>query len=59
MIFLQVENYCQNCPEFEPRCLRLAKLGEHDTFIECEHEDRCRTMKKYIEQQQISGKEEQ
>ena len=51
MIFLQVENYCQNCPEFEPRC--------YATFIKCEHEVRCRLMKKYIEQQQISGKEEQ
>lgn len=52
MITLQVENYCQNCPDFEPYCNRLYSLDDHvETLVQCVHKDRCKEIKAYIEQQ--------
>ena len=52
MIALQVENYCQNCPDFEPYCNRLYSLDDHvETLVQCVRKDRCKEIKKYIEQQ--------
>lgn len=53
MIALQVENYCQNCPDFEPYCNRLYSLQSVETLVQCVHKDRCKEIKTYIEQQAI------
>jgi hypothetical protein len=53
MISLQVENYCQNCPDFEPYCNRLYSLQSVETLVQCTHKDRCKEIKTYIEQQAI------
>ena len=51
MISLQVENYCQNCPDFEPyqNVLRIGR--ELHTIVQCTHKDRCNEIYKYICQQ--------
>jgi hypothetical protein len=53
MIEVEVENYCQDCEEFEPRCYtsvsyRYNKDGDPKrmvrTSICCRHRDRCRVI---------------
>jgi hypothetical protein len=51
MISLQVENYCQNCPDFEPYCNRLYSLQSVETLVQCAHKDLCKEIKAYIEGQ--------
>lgn len=51
MITLKVEDYCQNCPDFEPRSEKFTYEGwdneklEHmcrrDTFVTCENALKC------------------
>lgn len=43
MIKLEVEDYCQDCPEFEPAYshVRYLNTGKCDTFVECEHKIKC------------------
>lgn len=53
MIKLVVEEYCRNCPKFEPTL-----EGPHifgcgcdivvDTFIHCEHAEMCREIMNYL-----------
>lgn len=59
MIRLEVEDYCSNCPEFWPDVDRVStelhSFEEDnvktivDTIITCEHELRCKSIKKYME----------
>lgn len=55
MISLDIENYCHNCSEFEPDCKTIIYMADGkiivDTLVTCEHKDRCRNIKTYIEQQ--------
>lgn len=65
MIKLQVAEYCQNCPEFEPRVTKdeqnysmfdtksLEFVGPRycDTTITCEHAARCQTIRGYIQRE--------
>lgn len=53
MIKLEVEDYCQDCPEFEPAYshIRYLNTGKCDTFVECEHKSRCRNINTYLYQQ--------
>ena len=53
MISLQIENYCQCCPDFEPYCSRLYSFQSVETLVQCEHKDRCKEIKKYIEEQMV------
>lgn len=57
MISLDVENYCHNCSEFEPDCQTIKYMSDGkiivDTLVKCEHKDRCRNIKTYIEQQLV------
>ena len=56
MIRLDVEDYCQNCPEFDP-CLANEYIissfdGNHDELnrdVTCGHRRRCEEMYKRIE----------
>lgn len=50
MISLNVEDYCLNCPDFEPDCVTV-ELGSFttsksliDTVVRCKHKDKCRSM---------------
>ena len=57
MISLDVENYCHDCPDFDPICDKLyAGNAPYLTLVSCENKDRCKNLKKYIEQQ-ITRKE--
>lgn len=63
MIALQVESYCQDCPEFEPDVDKKTETYETwspmefvsrnytlcETIVRCEHRDRCRSIKNRLE----------
>lgn len=56
MITLDVEEYCQECPEFEaevesikyPDYMGGHRIGFCDTVIRCEHRDKCHQLYKHI-----------
>lgn len=57
MISLDVENYCQECPKFEPVCTKYYYgTGNATTYVSCKHKGVCANLKQYIEQQ-IARKE--
>ena len=57
MISLQVENYCQDCPNFEPECCKCyANDHAYMTLISCVNRGLCANLKQYIEEQ-IARKE--
>ena len=54
MIKLEVEDYCQKCSEFEPQIDKytistINSFETVDTFIYCEHRNRCKRIKEFIE----------
>lgn len=53
MIKLTVEDYCQNCPEFEADVIKTKAFCVDEvinhTTITCEHRDKCAQLKSYIE----------
>ena len=61
MISLNVEEYCHNCPDFEAY-IEIAVYGfdtmksdsnmEYSHIITCKHEDRCRQIKRYLENEE-------
>lgn len=59
MIKLVVDEYCENCPEFEAHveCIGLKSIGETtarmtcNTTITCEHRAKCQSMKDYLDRQ--------
>ena len=59
MIRIDVEGYCQSCMDFSPDVIKPTRsidpLGggvvQSDTIIRCEHEKRCKSIKRYLEQQ--------
>lgn len=52
MIQLNVENYCQECPDFDPVTERLYAGGEVAMIIvSCEHKERCERIKRYLEEE--------
>lgn len=54
MISLKVEDYCQDCIEFEPEKKVIVKQymksedEEHLTFVTCKNADRCRRLIKHL-----------
>lgn len=54
MIRLEVEDYCQNCIEFDPEKEVIAKQymeskdEEYLTFVTCKNADKCRRLIKYL-----------
>jgi len=54
-ITLKVDDYCQNCPEFEPDVHRqvIYSMDEKllDTAIRCEHRVKCDRLIEYLEKQ--------
>lgn len=61
MIKLQIEDYCQNCSEFEPHVEKVdisssdlysyEKVERTDTTITCTHRQRCDCIEEYIQKQ--------
>lgn len=64
MIELIVNDFCEDCPEFEPdveKCVIECGWGntlKHDTTIKCKHEDRCVNIVKYMVDQARKQKKE-
>ena len=57
MIKLEVEKYCENCPEFEADVDKTSYISSsmqsiHESFcntvISCEHKNRCRVIMDYL-----------
>ena len=53
MININVEDYCQNCPDFEPEVNKTLLKANNivistDTFITCKYSDRCKQIYRYI-----------
>lgn len=57
MIKLEVEEYCDNCPEFDAHVEKYAlfpdfsKKKYFNTNITCEHKDKCERLKDMIEKE--------
>lgn len=52
MIQLNVENYCQECPDFDPVTERLYAGGEVAmTSVLCKYDERCKRIKRYLEEE--------
>ena len=57
MIELKVENYCQNCPDFEAAQKKdscyyedlLERCEIVNITVYCEFAERCKAMKRYLE----------
>ena len=55
MIKLELEPYCQNCPNFEPdtEILTIQDYDSdpirYDTFIKCENANKCKNMMRYLQ----------
>ena len=54
MIRLVVDDYCENCNEFEPdvekmNCENIYGTEFTDTMITCVHKRRCKCIKNYLE----------
>ena len=58
MIKLEMDDYCQECPNCEPKCVKFYYGdGNCTTSISCENRGMCTNVKLYIEQQQIRCKD--
>lgn len=59
MIRLNVESYCQNCPDFEANVEKFnissPFISKHQTIIKCEHAARCAEIKRYLEKEDKDG----
>ena len=66
MIYLNVNDYCQDCPEFEAHVEKdilkyedftsdKAHLVGVNTNISCEHRDRCEEIRKFIEKEKMKN----
>lgn len=55
MISLNIEDYCNNCDEFEPDVNKRETLvgfkKRVDISITCNHADRCRLIANYIREE--------
>ena len=58
MIELKIEDYCQDCPEFKAEINESVVIDRSikQTQIRCKHEDRCLSIKTYLET--VVGKEQ-
>ena len=55
MIKLEVKDYCQNCPGFEPSVTRNELYdnahGGMETIIRCKYRGRCESMVRYLKKE--------
>lgn len=61
MIYLNIQNYCHECPDFEAEVLKQDTvdfhMGQelHDTMISCANRNRCYEIKKYLESKETKN----
>lgn len=50
MIKLNTEKYCENCPEFDAKVIKIGCDGDYivSTTIVCEHLEKCRRLVLYL-----------
>lgn len=55
MIKLEVETYCQNCPDFDPEVYKYSYEGDmrhtddvNETVVYCKYKQRCHSIAKYM-----------
>lgn len=55
-IKLEVEEYCHGCPDFEADVTGPERISHNgvdlmmtDTIVRCEYRNRCRAIKRYLE----------
>jgi hypothetical protein len=41
MIKLDIQDYCHNCPDFEPEKVVIKTFSEVYTFVQCENIGKC------------------
>ena len=60
MISLDIQDYCQECPNFEPEkvTIRTSDSLEVYMYVQCENKGRCRAIARRIKQE-LAGKEKQ
>ena len=56
MIKLEIDEYCDNCPQFDAHVEKDVLFAGHskkyfNTNITCEHKDKCRCLKDMIEKE--------
>lgn len=67
MIALKIEEYCHNCPDFEPS-VNKETFSNYDidfcktryrtnTLITCERRDRCKSHMEYLSEQKCEKKD--
>lgn len=51
MIKLEIEDYCQNCPAFEPRVEKFSDFAQNMviTTVCCESQKKCARLVQYLE----------
>lgn len=54
MIRLEIEEYCQECPKFEPTKKAIFYAGDrvYETVVICEYKEMCEEIAKHIGQNQ-------
>ena len=52
MISLEIENYCNNCPDFEVE-QKILEFSASDVFhsLECKHRYKCKSMANYLKRE--------
>lgn len=56
MIKLDIQEYCHNCPDFEPEKVVIKTFGEKFTFVHCENRGKCINIAAHIKKE-LAGKE--
>lgn len=56
MIYLQVEDYCHGCPEFEAETVHESLWGDGqqltgNCYVRCQHRGRCKQIVSYLEKE--------
>lgn len=56
MIKLDIQEYCHNCPSFEPEKVMVRNPFEIYTFVQCENRGKCGAIAEHI-REELNGKE--
>lgn len=58
MISLDIQDYCHNCPDFEPEKVVVRSPLEVYTFVQCEHKGKCMAIAGRIRKELAEKKED-
>lgn len=51
MIKIDIKDYCEDCPDFEPRTTKFFCDNKAQIYIECEYRHKCERLVKHLEEQ--------